>query len=101
MAEQAEQIAQLSLAPEQRNRLDGQLRLAQAAQRRELVTAELEEPERRPEVLQPVVAEVAEIEVTVEQRARRLRDDDLTAVAGRTDPGRAVDVHAHVTLVGQ
>ena len=45
--------------------------------------------------------EVAEVEVAVEQGARRLGDDDLAAVASCTDPGGAVNIHADVALVRQ
>ena len=94
-------VASSSLAPEQRSRLDRQPPLAEASQGRELVATELEEPDRCPDVLQPVLAEVAQLELAVEERARRLRDDDLSAVAGRRDPSRLVHGEPDVPLVRQ
>ena len=90
-----------SLAPEQGSRLDRQAPLAEASKGWELVATELEEPDRCSDVLQPVLAEVAQLELAVEERACRLRDDDLAAVAGRRDPSRLVHGEPDVALVGQ
>jgi hypothetical protein len=48
-----------------------------------------------------VLAEVAELELPVEQRPRLLRQHDLAPVAGRRDPGRVVHVESDVPLVRQ
>jgi hypothetical protein len=72
---------------------------AERAQRREVVAADLEEPNGRRDVLQAVLAEVAQLELGAEERLRRIREDDLAAVAGRRDARRPVDVEADVVLV--
>ena len=46
-----------------------------------------------------MLTEVAQ--VTVDERRRRLRHEHLSAVAGRCDPGSAMDVDADVALVGE
>ena len=55
------------------------------------------------DVLQVRLAEVVDADafgqLVAEQRARRLRDEDLAAVAGRADPRRAHDVEPDVALV--
>ena len=50
------------------------------------------------EVLEPVLTEVAK--VTVDERCRRLRHEHLSSMAGRRDTRSAMDVDAHVALVG-
>ena len=55
------------------------------------------------DVLQLLLAEVADRhalgEIAADERARRLREQHLPAVARRADPRRADDVHADVALV--
>jgi len=51
------------------------------------------------EVLEPVLTEVAK--VTVDEQCRRLRHKHLSSMAGRCDTGSAMDVDAHVALVGE
>ena len=96
----------LALAADQRRGLDGQVRrpVLERAQRRELVRQpvdhELREPLRPRQVLEPVLAEVAQRDpvgqLVLDQLARRLRDQHLPAVSGRADPRGARDVEAHV-----
>jgi hypothetical protein len=57
---------QLLLAADQGCRLDGQVRRVEAADRREPFHAELVEPNRLAQVLQPVTAKVAKLERRVE-----------------------------------
>jgi hypothetical protein len=59
----------------------------------------LVDPLGRGEVLQPVLAEIAQ-PIRAGEVVGRLRDDGLPAVAGRGDPGGAVDVDADVALLG-
>jgi hypothetical protein len=87
------------LAAEERRRRDGHVRPGQRPQRRELLLAELVEPNRLPQVLEPVLTEVAEVR-PVEQTLRRLREDDLAAVGGRADARGAVNVDPNVALIG-
>ena len=61
--------------------------------------AELEQALRRREVLQTVLAEVAN-GLAGDEVARRLRQEHLPAVPGGGDPRRAVDVDPDVALVG-
>ncbi len=63
---------------------------------RELVRPELEEPLRRREILEAVLAEVADLEALVEQVAGRAAEQRLPAVRRRHDPRRPVDVEPDV-----
>ena len=98
-AQQADDLVELALAAEKRRRRDGEVRLVQRLQARELGVAELEEALRRREVLEPVFAEVA-YGLAGDEVARRLRQEHLAAVPGGGDPRRAVDVDPDVALVG-
>ena len=51
------------------------------------------------QILEPVLAEVGELEL--DERGRRGRDEHLPAVAGRGDPRGAVHVLSDVALVGE
>lgn len=62
--------------------------------------AELKESLCLDQVLEPVLAEVIELEVGVEQHPRRLGEHDLTAVRGSGNAGRAVNVDPHIAFVG-
>ena len=66
-----------------------QVRAVQALDRRELLVAELVEPLGPRQVLEPLLAEVEELDLRHEL-ARDLRDEHLPAVAGRRDPRGAV-----------
>jgi hypothetical protein len=65
-------------------------------QRREDLRAELEEPLRRAQVLEPVLPQVAHLDAG--EIRRRLREQHLAAVPGGGDPRRAVHVEADVAL---
>ena len=56
-------------------------------------------PDRLVEVLEAVLAEVAQPDA-VDEVAGRAREDHLPAVAGGRDPRAEVDVEADVALVG-
>ena len=60
--------------------------------------AELEEGNRLGEVLQPVLAELAQ--VVRDELPRRLRDENLAAVPDCGDPGAAMNVETDVPLLG-
>jgi hypothetical protein len=64
-----------------------------------LALAELVERHRPVEVLQPVLAELDEA-VGLDQGRGRRGHDHLAAVPDSGDPGRPVDVRAHVPLLG-
>src|SRR4249919_714651 len=51
------------------------------------------------EILEPVLAEIAQLEL--DRGGRRCRDEHLAAPAGSSDPGGAVDVASDVALVGK
>ncbi len=67
---------------------------------RKALDIQLEDPQRPAQVLEAMLAEVTERcvgwQIVSHQIARRLREQDLAPVAGRPDPGCAVDIHAHV-----
>ena len=96
--EQRLQRVELTRAPEERCRRDREVRPVQALQRRERGVSELVEPLGRGEVLQPVLAEVAQACVA-RQVACCLRDQHLPSVPDRSDPRSAVHVEPHVALV--
>ena len=96
--EQLSHVRELVLATEERRRGDGEVRPVERLQGRELVAAELENPLWRAQVLEPVLAEVAQF-VPVDERRRRSRDEHLPAVPGGSDARRAVDVSADVALL--
>ena len=88
------------LPPDERARGDGQVRRVERPERREVAVAELVQALGADQVLQPVLAEVADRRVALEEAAGRLGEDDLPAVGSGGDPRRAVDVDADVALVG-
>ena len=100
-------------APPQRNRDRGlgrlcELRLAPDGweRGRQPVGRGLVQADGAVEVLQPLLTEVAEEDVQVfllvlEQRLRRLRDQDLPPVPSGADPGCAVDGETCVTAAGR
>jgi hypothetical protein len=67
---------------------------------RERFVAELIDVLRRRQVLEPVLAEVAQF-VGADEVARRPRDERLPAMTDSGDSGRAVDVDANVALLGE
>ena len=97
--EQRDELLELVLPPHERARGDGQVRGVERPERREVAVAELVQALGSDQVLQTVLAEVADGRVRLEEPTRRLGEDDLPAVGRRGDPRRAVDVDPHVALV--
>jgi len=103
-------LGHLPLAADEGRRLDREVGrpVVERPQRRKVAGQgridELEEMLRLGQVLQSVVAEVAEPDADVlvlEQIARRVRDEHLAAVAGGADARAAVDADAYVALPGR
>jgi len=88
---------ELLLAAEKRSPRDREIRPVKRLQGRELAITELKDPLRRTQVLQPVLAEVAEL-VPVDEGRGRVRDEHLSPVAGGRDASGTVDVLAHIPL---
>ena len=63
VAEQLKQLVELALASEQRARRHRQVRRIERLQRRKVVRAELVEPRRRGQVLEPVLAQILDVHV--------------------------------------
>ena len=70
------------------------------SQWRKVVVAELKQPLRGAEILEPMLAEVAQRRARKERRRRR-RDQQLPTMPRCSDPGGAVHVGADVALGGQ
>ena len=68
VAQQVEHLVDLALAAEQRGGRHRQVGGVERLQRREVVVAELVEPRRRGEVLEPVLAEVAHARLSTRSR---------------------------------
>ena len=100
--DRARQLGQLALAAHQPPPWYGQVGVAEAAQRREVerqpVPPNLEDPLGFRKVLEPVLAQVAQLERRVGRVGRRPREQHLAAVPGRRDAGGAVHVDARVPL---
>ena len=94
--EPLDHLVQLPRAAEELRRRHGEVRLVQRPRPRELARPELEEPLRRGEILEAVLAEVADLEALVEQVAGRAGEQRLPAVRRRHDPRRPVDVEPDV-----
>ena len=99
VGQQRGELVDLPLPADERARREREVRRIQAAQRREVAVAELVEPLGVGKVLQPVLSEVAEGCIDVEEPSRGLGDDDLSSVRRGGDASGAVDVHAHVPLL--
>jgi hypothetical protein len=89
-------LIDLPLAAEKRRRRNRQVRLVERRQRREVISPELEDALGRAQVFQPVQAEITN--TGTGEVGGRLRQQHLTAVAGRCDPRRPMYVEADVTL---
>jgi len=98
--EQVTKLGELSFASDQCGGRDRQVRPVQAFEGRELPVPELVDPFGGRQVLQPVPAKIAQA-VRANQVARRLRHEDLPAVAGGGDPRSAMHVDADVALLGE
>ena len=99
--EQRDELLQLVLSPDERARGDGQIGRVERSKRRELGVTELIEALGLGQILQPVRAQFADRCLAVEEAPGRLGEHDLSPVRGSRDPRRAVDVEAHIALVGQ
>ena len=110
-AKQARELLELGRAPHQRRRGDRKVvrRRVDRARRRELgveaLRRDLVEPLGRRQVLEAMLAEVSQARAgrhrAADERAGRLRREDLAAVGGRHDSRRPMDVDAHVDAGGQ
>jgi len=99
MRQQPKHLGQLVLATQERGGRDRQVRPVQALERREVVVSELVDPLGCRQILQTVLAEVAQL-VRAQEGSRGGRDQHLSAVAAGGDPGRPVHVDSDVTLLG-
>ena len=110
LLEQPHALGDLALAPDEAGHLHGQVvgDGVQAADGREVarqaVDDQLQHAFGAAEVLEPVLAEIAQRDARRErvahEQARRLGQQHLTAVTGVRDPRRAVDVVADVVSAG-
>ena len=100
MEDERDGVEELLLASEEPGRRRRQAHRARAAERGKSLRAELEQPHRAVEVLQPVAAEVGQRRLGVEERGGRFGEQHLAAVGKRRDSRAAVDVDAHVALRG-
>ncbi len=99
VGEQRDELLDLALTAGERARRERQVGGVERAKGREVPVAELEQTLRMDEILQPMLAEIANGCVCIEEPSRRLGEDDLASVGRRCDASSAVDVHAHVALV--
>jgi hypothetical protein len=63
---------------------------------REVARAELEQPKRLQQILEPVLAEIPQ--VILDEIPGRLREQRLAAVPGRADAGGTVNIDADIAL---
>ncbi len=98
--EQGKHLLQLVLAAQEGRGRHGQVGAVQALERGELALAELVEALGGGQVLEPVLAQVAQ-DVRAGQRGGGGGDQHLAAVAAGGDAGRPVHVHAHIALLAQ
>ena len=96
--EQCRHFGELALAPEERSGGNGEVRQVERSELRVLGVADLVKPLRRGQVLQPMLAEVAE--VRIEKRRRRRRDKYLPSMAGSGNPRRSMNVLPDIALLG-
>jgi hypothetical protein len=97
--DQREHLGQFASAADERRWLHRQVRPVDRLQRRELLLADLVEALRRCEVTEPVHAEVAQA-IHMHEISRRLRQQNLTAVAGSRNPRGAMQIDPDVSLIG-
>jgi hypothetical protein len=89
-----ENLRHLLLAPDERGKRHGQVRVRDRPQWRKAIGSELVQRDLRGEVLQPVPAQVEH--VLGDQLASRAREQHLAAVGRAHDPSRLVHVRADV-----
>ena len=97
--EQADKLIALPPSADEGGDRPRQVGVRDRLQRREALGAELEERDRLVEVLQPVLAELGQL--TIDERARRGRDDDLSAVPRGGDAGSPVELTPGIALARQ
>jgi hypothetical protein len=97
--DEVDHLAELAIPAQEPGRGHRQVRLEERRQRREHSRAELVDPLRRREVLEPVLAQVTQA-LAGGKHSRGGGGEHLAAVPGRCNSRRAVDVLADVTLVG-
>ena len=99
--EQAPDVGELHLAPDEGVRRHREIRLEQRPQARKLPVPELVDPLRLRQVLQAVQAEIDKQQVVTWSREAGglLGDEHLPAVAGAHQPSRLVHVQTDVALV--
>jgi hypothetical protein len=98
--EHRDELLELPLTADEGHRDDGNVGCVQRPEWREVTLAELEQALCADQILQAVLAEVADRSVCLKEAAGRLGDDDLAAVRGGCNARRPVDVHADVALLG-
>ncbi len=93
---------QLLAATQERRRRDGEVRARQAAKRRKLGGPELEQPLRRRQVFQAMLAQIANrLREFVHQRPCRRREHHLAAVRGSCDARRTMHIKTHIAVPRQ
>jgi hypothetical protein len=97
VAQQRLHLFELASSAHQGARGDRKVRRVEGLERRELPVAELIDALLRCQVLEPMVAEIAQ-SVAPHEIPGRLRDENLAAVSRGRDPGSTVHVHADVAL---
>jgi hypothetical protein len=100
LGQQLEHLRQLVLPADERSGSDRQVGPIEAFQWRELVVAELIDPFRRRQVLQPVVAQVLQSN-GAHQTCRGFRHQHLTAVSGRRNARRPMHIQSDIPLPTQ
>ncbi len=99
-ADELTELLELSPTANERRLLDRQIRPVQRLQRRKLAVSELVQMLRRAQVLEPVLAEVAQFCGVANELSRRRRDEDLAAMTRTRDPRAGVNVEPDVALSG-
>src|SRR5207247_4348222 len=90
-------VAELFLPADQRLRRQRKIRRVQRLEWRKVAVAELVNPFRGRQILEPVLTEIAQL-VRVGKVAGRLREQDLSTVTSRCNASGAVDVDSDIAL---
>ena len=99
VSEQCERLVDLASTADEGARRAGQVRVRDRLEWGEPLRAQLVERDRLLDVLEPVLAEVGELEL--DELGGRVGEDHLPAVSRRSHSRREVDVGSDVTLVGR